>query len=277
MNTKFVEIVNQCRKPTPEILEEALLKRREFAEAESDFITYMAGFSHYEFAKCLFPKFNLTFLEDTSLLLDKENNKIHAKIFINDQSHHCRKLNLGIIENKYESSIFQSHMDFRNQDGVYIDSLGKEVHKLGLTGGEQQKAYIMKGVSGITENVIAYQKCLKHYSLVIHIVIATASNVDINIKTIFRNITACIFVNPFPGFANLSPARLHDREDLYPVLKNVYWYVLNTREPETITNFLKTIQANFNLVQYAGDEYDYLQEMLPKIEMMLVQKCHQLL
>lgn len=78
----FTEIVNQCRRPTIDLLREALLGRREFSEAESNFITYMAGFSHHEFAEGLFSDFNLSFLENTSIFFDGENNKFHFKILL---------------------------------------------------------------------------------------------------------------------------------------------------------------------------------------------------
>lgn len=133
MHQKLEELINLCRRPTIDLLREALLCRQEFSEAESNFITYMAGFSHHEFAESLFSNFNLSFLEGTSIFFDKENNKFHFKILLNDQSLHCSKLHMGRIERDYNSlgsDFFWSKMEFRDKDGLYIDSLGKQLRGL---------------------------------------------------------------------------------------------------------------------------------------------------
>ncbi|AVH69642.1 hypothetical protein [Nostoc sp. 'Lobaria pulmonaria (5183) cyanobiont'] len=269
MHQKFAELVNQCRRPTVELLREVLLCRREFSEAESNFITYIAGFSHHEFAESLFSDFNLAFLEGTSIFFDRDSNKFHFKILINDQSHHCKKLHLGSIADNYNSPGFGSRMAFRDQNGLYIDSLGKQLRGLP---GHQVKAYIAQGISGITENVVSYQRDLQGYCLVTHFVIAAEPNVDINLKTIFGRVTACIFVNILEKSGwNLSLCRFEHRDDLYPLLKNICWYVLDARQPEKIIDFLQKIGADFKLMQYAGKEHDYLQEVLPEIETMILE------
>jgi hypothetical protein len=274
MNERFAEIVNKCRKPTAELLTEALVARQEFFEAESNFITYMAGYSHHEFAESLFPHFNLAFLKGTSILFDGNSKKVHIKILMNDQSHHCKKLHLGSIERDYNSPVFMTRIAFRNQDGVYVDSLGKQL--CGLPG-NQARAYIAQGISGISENVVSYQRYLRGYRLVIHFVIATEPNVDINVRTVFSRVTASIFVNSLDDVFNLSPYQFQNRDDLYPLLKSIYWYVLDARQPESVIDFLQKIEANFTLVPYQGKEYDYLQDVLPEIESMVLEQCDRFL
>lgn len=274
MNEKFVEVVNQCRKPTIKLLIKALLCRLELSEIESNFITYMAGFSHYEFAESLFSDFNLAFLEGTSIFFDRNSNKVHIKILMNDQSHQCKKLHLGSIERDYDSPVLGSRMTFREQNGLYIDSLGKELRGCS---GAQVRAYIAQGISGVSENVVSYQRYLQDYCLVIHFVIAAEPNVDINLKTIFNRVTGCIFVNSLNDIFNLSLYQFQNRDDLYPLLRSICWYILDTREPENIIYFLQKIEANFKLIPYAGKEHDYLQEVLPKIELMVLERCNQLL
>ena len=274
MNKKFSAIVNQCRRPNIEILREALVSRQEFLEAESNFITYMAGFSHCEFAESLFPAFNLAFLENTSLLFDRDNEKIHVKILINDQSHYCKKLHLGSIEHDYNSPVFISRLAFRDRDGLYIGSLGK---KLRGASGKEVRAYIVQGISSVHENVVSYQQKLQSYCLVTHFVIAAEPNVDINLKTLFSGVTACIFVNSLCNSFNVSIEQFQHQEDIYPSLKTIYWYVLNTRKPEIVTDFLQKIEANFKLIHYIDKEHNYLQEVLPEIELMVLERCNQVL
>ena len=274
MNEKFVEIVSQCKKPTIELLKKAILSRRELSETESNFITYIAGFSHYEFAESLFSDFNLAFLEGTSIFFDGNSKKVHIKILMNDQSHHCNKLHLGSIERDYGSPVLGSRMAFRDRDGLYIDSLGKQLRGCS---GEQVRAYIAQGISGVSENVVSYQRHLKDYCLVIHFVIGSEPNVDINLKTVFNRVTACIFVNSLNNIFNLSLYQFQNRDDLYPLLRSICWYVLDARKPENIIDFLQKIEANFKLIPYAGKEHDYLQEVLPEIELMVLERCNQLL
>jgi len=274
MNEKFAHVVSQCKKPTIELLKKAISSRREFSETESNFITYMAGFSHYEFAESLFSHFNLAFLEGTSIFFDGDSKKVHIKILMNDQSHHCKKLHLGSIEYDYGSPVLASRMAFRDRDGLYIDSLGKQLRGCS---GDQVRAYIAQGISGVSENVVSYQRHLQDYCLVIHFVIAAEPNVDINLKTVFNRVTACIFINSLSNTFNLSLYQFQNRDDLYPLLRSICWYVLDARKPENIIDFLQKIEANFKLIPYAGKEHDYLQEVLPEIERMVLERCNQVL
>ncbi|WP_420761375.1 hypothetical protein [Nostoc sp. CALU 546] len=232
-------------------------------------MTYMAGFSHHEFAESLFSDFNLSFLEGTSIFFDRENNKFHFKILLNDQSHYCGKLHMGRIERDYNSPMLGSRMAFRDKDGLYIDSLGKQLRGCS---GEQVRAYIAQGTSGIAENVVSHQRDLQDYCLVTHFVGAAEPNVDINVKTVFSRVTACIFVNTRENdFYNLSLDQFQHRVELYPLLKSVYWYVIDAIQPERVTDFLHKIKADFKLVQYTGTKHDYLQEVLPEIETMILE------
>ncbi|MGF1674349.1 MAG: hypothetical protein ACFCUV_11790 [Rivularia sp. (in: cyanobacteria)] len=271
MHRKLAELINLCRKPTIELLREALLCRQEFSEAESNFITYMAGFSHREFAESLFSDFNLSFLEGTSIFFDKSNNKFHFKILLNDQYLHCSKLHMGRIERDYNSlgsDFFWSKMEFRDKDGLYIDSLGKQLRGCSR---EQVRAYIAQGTSGISENVVSYQRDLQGYRMVTHFVKAAEFNTDINVKTVFSRVTACIFANEEEtSFRNLSLYQFYNRPELYPLLKNIYWYVIDSIQIERVRDFLHKIEADFKLMQY-DVKYDYLQEVLPEIETMVLE------
>jgi hypothetical protein len=267
IHQKFEKLINLCRRPTIDLLKEALLRRQEFSEAERNFITYIAGFSHYEFAESLFADFNLSFLEGTSIFFDRENNKFHFKVLLNDQSQYCAKLHMGRIERDYNSPGFWSKIEFRDKDSLYIDSLGKQLRGYS---GEPFRLYLAQGTSGISENVVSYQRDLQGYCVVTHFVKAAEPNTDINVKTAFSRVTACIFVNTMENyFYNLSLDQFQHRTELYPLLKSVYWYVIDAIPPERVADFLHKIEADFKLMQY-DVKYDYLQEVLPEIETMIL-------
>jgi hypothetical protein len=265
VHQKVEELIDRCRRPTIELLREALLYRQELSDSESNFITYMAGFSHHEFAESLFSDFDLSFLEGTSIFFDKRNNKFHLKILLNDQSNYCGRFHLGRIERDYASSVFGSRMAFRDKDGLYIDSLGKQLRGCS---GEQVRAYIAQGTSGISENVVSYQRDLQGYCVVTHFVVAAEPNTDINVKTVFSRVTACLFVDTSEKsfYRNLSLYQFQHRAELYPLLKRVYWYVIDVTQSEEMTDFLQKIEADFKLIQYVDTKHDYLQEVLPEIE-----------
>lgn len=131
---------------------------------------------------------------------------------------------------------------------------------------------IAQGTSGIAENVVSYQRDLQGYCVVTHFVRAAEPNVDINVKTAFSRVTACIFINTMENyFYNLSLDQFQHRAELYPLLKSVYWYVIDAIQPERVTHFLHKIEADFKLMQYVDVKYDYLQEVLPEIETMVLE------
>jgi hypothetical protein len=273
MNPKIETLVNLCQKPTSESLREILLCRQDFSQSENNFITYMAGFSHYEFAKDLLSDFNLSFIEGTSILFDKVSNKFHFKILINDQANRCGKLHMGKIDRNYNSfgsDFFLSYIAFRDKEGCYIDSLGKQIREYSL---DERRAYITQGTSVTSENIVTYQRNLHGYCLVTHFVAAAQPNIDINIGNIFSRVTACIYANTEEGvYRNLSMYLFQDRVELYPLVKNIYWYVIDAFEAEKMVNLLQQIEADFKLVNYLDFKHDYLQEILPDIEDMVLRK-----
>ena len=112
---------------------------------------------------------------------------------------------------------------------------------------------------------------MQGYCLVTHFVLGAEFNVDINLKTVFSRVTACIFANTLQtSFRNLSLYQFQNRPELYPLLKNIYWYVIDTHQPEIVTDFLHKIEADFKLMQYDVN-YDYLQEVLPEIETIVLE------
>lgn len=72
-------------------------------------------------------------------------------------------------------------------------------------------------------------------------------------------------------YRNLSLYQFQHRAELYPLLKSIYWYVIDAIQPERVTDFLHKIKADFKLMQYVGAKHDYLQEVLHEIETMVLE------
>ncbi len=164
MSSSFVDIYDKFRKPSASVLREALEERNSFSTSESNFITYMAGFSHYEFTAKLLDEFGLKFLDNTSILFDTINKKLHIKILISDQ------FDLGVLS----SQILEMYQltEFTNY-GFYIDKAYDEIKKINHS---QFAEYKSDRTISFKEEVFSYETDEKEINLVIHFI------------TIWRNI-----------------------------------------------------------------------------------------
>ncbi|WP_448269646.1 hypothetical protein [Nostoc sp. DSM 114159] len=263
MNTTFVEIVNACKKPNTELLKQVLTERSSLSDAESDFLTYMAGFTHYEFTKNLFQQFGLFFIEGTSILFDSINKNFHVKILINDQTLDFESFSLEAIAQAEQATIIENRIQFRDRNGMYIDGLSKLLRSMTVA---RMQDYLSKSNMGIYEDVVLFRRILLDNSFVLHFVRVGQRNILINLETIFVRVTASIFVNFSDKKPNLSLFNIQNKNEIYALLKNIYWYVLDIERPEEIIDLLKKIQADFTLVPYVSDEYNYFQGILLDIE-----------
>lgn len=263
MSNSFAEIISACKKPNTELLNQSLAQRVLLCEEESDFITYMAGFSHYEFTANLFHQFGLSFIESTSILFDSINKKFHVKILVNDQTLDFESFLLENIAQVKQVTIIENRIQFRDKNGIYIDSLSKLLRSMSL---EQQQDYLSQGNVGIYEDIVSLRKQLADNYFVFHFVRVGQRNILIDLATIFARVTASIFVNFCDEKPNLSLSNLQYKNEIYSLLKEIHWYVLDIEQPEKVTDFLERIQADFTLVPYVSDEHYYFQDILLDIE-----------
>ena len=272
MDKSLAEIINACKKPNTEALKQALTERGALSEAESDFITYMGGFSHYEFTESLFQQFGLSFLEGTSILFDSINKKFHVKILINDQTGDVESLSLEAIAQAEQATIRENSIQFRDKNGTYIDRLSELLRNMTL---DEMQNYLSQSDVNIYENVVSFRRKLVDKCFVLHFVTVAQGNILVNLETTFARVTASIFVNFCNELPNLSLFKIQNnllmsnapnKKEINSLLKDIYWYVLDTEQPERVIDFLKRIQADFALVPYISDEYDYFQGILLDIE-----------
>lgn len=129
-NEIFLQIIKRCRTPSDAILREALQLREKLSIAESNFISYMASFSHYEFSKILFDEFGLISINDGSIVFDSLHQKYHFKVVINDLMYLPCFSNIkgyDASDNEiYSDKYFGNYIFWRNQDGSYVTNLYQE-------------------------------------------------------------------------------------------------------------------------------------------------------
>lgn len=268
MSTSFIDILNKCRTPTVITLREALEERTNLSTNESDFITYMAGFSHYEFAEKLFNEFSLVFVDNTSILFDSANNRFHVKILLNDQSLDLENFDLSQISENYQLPIFTSSIAFRNRDGSYVSNLYNEVKNLNRS---QYDEYLLHHIAGLSEDVLPYEIHKNGITFVIHLTRASQRNTTINLNGVFSRVSTAVFVNSPDNRPNLSIDNLCNKEEIYSLLSKIKWYVVDVEEPEEITSFLEKVGAEYTLLPYMGEDHDYFHDLISNIEVFIMQ------
>ncbi|MFB2918538.1 MULTISPECIES: hypothetical protein [Aerosakkonema] len=270
MSNQFLEIIENCRRPTIAVMKKALAERPCLSTAESNFITYLAGFSHNEFCDTLFDEFGLSFVGDTSILFDRLNNKFHIKILLNDISVDLQSLYMEEISQTYQLPISTHTILSRNRDGSFADNFNKGLKKLNRS---QLAEYISQHILGLSEDVISYTFSKKNVNLIIHITTVSQRNILANLNILFRGVSAALIAN-FPNdLPNVSLKNLQSAEEIYPLMSKVKWYVIDRDSPEEVTSFLEKIGAEYRLIPYLGDEYDYLSYLLSEIEAFMMKHC----
>ena len=268
MEQDFVDIISAYKKPSTELLKKVLAKRDSLPELERDFITYIAGFSHHEFVAGSFAQFGLSFLKCGSVLFDSINREFHVKILINDQTLDFESISLEAIAQARQTKILENRIQFRDQSGTYIDSLSKLLRSITV---DQARDYLTQGDAGIYEDIVSLRRKIGNNSFVLHCVRVSQRNILINLKTLFTRVTASIFVNFSDKRPNLSLFNLRNKTEIHSLLKSVYWYVIDIQNSEEAIDFLEKIKANFILISYKNDDYNYFQDILLDIEAKLLE------
>ncbi len=269
MNNRFIDISNKCKRPTIVALREALKERDKLSESESNFITYMAGFSHYEFAESLFEEFGLTFICDRSFLFDKYNQKLHLKILINDlMDLSCLNTIEELDEDIIDSDVsFQNIILWKDTKGIYVENLYGEIGKLNLL---QYQEYCENHIIGLNENIFPFNTKINDLDLVLHIT-TVARNVVVNLATVLNKVSYALFVNDYDDRANLSVSKLRATEDTYILLPKIKWHILENESCQEVTNFFKEINTEYTLIYYKGEEYNYFADFISDIQDYLLQ------
>lgn len=265
VNKIFLDLVDDCRKPTDEIMENALVARSDFSEAESDFITYIAGFSHKEFAKGSYQKFRLSFLKGTKIFHDAANNRFHVKVLLNDQTADLEGLDLWHTADSLELPVVENRLQARDQSGCYV-SLGEKLRHLSR---DEAQRYLDDCDLGLYEYIVSQPIKLEKYTLVLHLA-NVSQNTPINLNRVFDGVSVCIFANSHDELPNLSFLKLKQVERLHPTFKNFVWYVIENEQSQDVVRFLREILANCQPIPYIDNEYRYLNALIPGIIPMLV-------
>lgn len=257
-NEIFSDIIVKCTQPSVAILRETLQSREKLSIAESNFITYMASFSHYEFSKTLFEEFGLKSIADGTIIFDSIHQKYHFKVVINNlMGLNCFSNFEGYDENDNELysdkyKYFRNYIFWRNKDGSYINNSYGERKSLDK---HQYQKYCEEHIIGLLEDVCSCEVIHEGINCVASIA-NPPKNIVNNLSAIFNRANSCILMNtgddmPFP-----SLYRMKKNKTIYPILSKITWYILENEKCREAKKFFDEIGANSILIPYKGEEYD---------------------
>jgi hypothetical protein len=285
MNIRFLDISNKCRKPTVAILKEALEERINLSDSESNFITYMAGFSHYEFAESLLNEFGLIFICDRLIVFDSINRKFHIKVLINDlMDLPCFGSafdTIEIPENEedpiiYTNSSFANVIAWRNKDRSWVDNIYKEVKNLNYV---QYQEYRDNHIIGVNERIFPYELVHEGIICVIHIT-TIQRNIHHNLAAVLDRVSNAMFINDDDNQQDLSIRpdlsiyKLRKNKDIYCLLRKINWNVLEIEAYKDVTTFFDEINANYIVNPYRGEEYNYFADFISNALTCLIEKIN---
>lgn len=273
MSIRFLDISNKCRKPTVAILKEALEERVNLSNSESNFITYMAGFSHYEFAESLLNEFGLIFICDRLIVFDSINRKFNIKVLINDlMALPCFRATFDIIEipeNEeeliiYTNSSFANAIAWRNKDSSWVDNIHKEVKNLNYI---QYQEYRDNHIIGLNECVFPYELVHEGVICVIHIT-TIQQNIHHNLAAVLNRVSNAMFINDDDNQHDLSTRpdlsiyKLRKNKDIHYLLIKINWNVLEIEAYTDVITFFDEINARYIVNSYQGEEYNYFADFI---------------
>jgi hypothetical protein len=265
MNNNFSAILNKCKTPTFAILKEALIARNELSDAENSFITYIAGFSHFEFAEKLLDEFGLVSLYDRLIIFDNLQKKFHFKILINDLIDLSCLNTMQTSNNGDDNSSFTSKTSFvintinwRNKDGSYINNIREEIRHLSFC---DYKKYCETHMMGILEHVYSWEISHENINFSFHFV-NVPRNIDINFSSLLSGVSNVFFANGYDKMPNLSVCNLRKKSDIYHLLSAIKWGILERENYLEAKTFLDEINASYTLIPDRGEEYNYFDEFV---------------
>ena len=268
MDNAFNEAVRECTMPTVNALLSALMIRKSLPRDRADFLTYLAGFTHYNESVSILSEVGLEIRPDVPLLYDRRNRTIHLKIFLMDLSQEVESLSLSFLSRKYGSKQFSNRIWWRDVDGEFVTNVNRNQAR---TYTEYLK-YMTRLTPGICEEVISYSKpaeAPRGTRRVYHFAWAPYRNTHENLRRLFRHVSAVIAVNYPDDMYNLSVKHLKEEIDIFPLIKAARWYVVDTNSTSTITDFLDNKSAQYNLVPYHGEEADYESQVVAELESLI--------
>jgi hypothetical protein len=107
-----------CQMPTEEVMRQALAARQSLSRAAGDYISYLAGFTHYEEASPCLPESGLSLAGRPPRLIDTARESVHFKIVL--QNAHLPGLERIALAQKYGAPIFNNRVRAQNLDGSCV-------------------------------------------------------------------------------------------------------------------------------------------------------------
>lgn len=129
---EFQRVVGLCQRPDQENLRSALQLRNQFTREQADFITYLAGFTHYDIAREILGEFGLVLTSaQVPILIDKPARRVHAKVALIDRTGSIAADLLSDGESWISGfPRLANHINLRRRDGTFAGSFSEETSNL---------------------------------------------------------------------------------------------------------------------------------------------------
>jgi hypothetical protein len=261
----FKQITRECRRPSPDVLRRALEKRSLFTTEESDFLVYLAGYTHYKEARDVLKETKLMFLDEPGLTYDLENRAIHFKVLISDLTLKMSGLSIPFVSAWHGISKHENLIKYK-VDNSFIENFGEYDNDLP----KSERGKMLASLEfGLHEEVIASSKqsrALGNIRLVFHFARIPARNIAVNLERLFCNVSSVIAVNHPDQMFNLSVERLRQASHVRQALTSCKWYVVEDSSAQPLIDFLVEIGAPYALIQFKVGLSDYTSELIADLE-----------
>lgn len=267
MPSKNLEISEFCKTPSEVVLRDLLDKQADFNPLERDFLKYVSGFTHADFANNLLSTFEISVSNMFPVIMDRINRTLYVKIIINDLSKDITSLDPIAMSKTYNTQILANNIALKKINNGFVKDFRQEIK--GLTYDELNE-YLSLHDPGLYEEVVFYEEQVLHIPdwkrLVLGIACIPHRNTYENLERFFNRVCAAIICNDADDIYNLSIKHLQERSDLFHLLKKIKWYVIEKNSPSVVVDFLNSIGASSTLLPYVGDNANYLSQPINEIK-----------
>jgi hypothetical protein len=271
----FLELKELCERPTREVMRTALEARRTLSGEEADFLTYLAGFTHYAEAADILGEFGLEFIQGTALLFDVHQNALHMKVLLNDLYHCIETFTAQHFSQKYGALTFRNNVAAKHRGG-FLGNFSTFNHhfylRLGALPAEEKPGFktefwsqfepmLGEYVNSLTENAGEVDSP----SLTIHFCRIPARNTGQNFPRLFCNVGAIAVINDGIDRHNTSLKHLREARECYQSFRVAKWIIVNVGKTQDVVDFVDEVGATYEMLPYKGETSDYISPLLTRL------------
>ena len=252
-----------CRKPTTDVLREALAGRATLTRDQADHIGSLAGFTHHAEAASVLGEFGMTVQGRMPSLIDRPRRTRHVKVLLNDLVHEALGLAVVPIAERHRRPTFRNRVQCREPNGTYISTFPPR--------GEDHEAYwrfmdsLEMGLGELVTAVLAPPHDSSAERLLLHAARLPARNTGENLERLFCNVGVILTAYENSPRFNLSFEHLRECGAIQPSLARALWVILETEDVGVAVDAVRQIGADYVVLPYEKTRQDYLEEITPLI------------